>query len=79
MSGFPRRIVVKEEGSGALLGFVAIDSMVAGRARGGVTMMPDVSLDELEKLARAMTLKYGFLGLPQGESEGRLPGSASSR
>lgn len=29
-------------------------------------MVPDLSRDEIEKLARAMTLKYGFLGLPQG-------------
>jgi hypothetical protein len=29
-------------------------------------MLPDVSQDELEKLAPVMTLRYGFLGLPHG-------------
>jgi glutamate dehydrogenase/leucine dehydrogenase len=29
-------------------------------------MVPDLSSDEIEKAAHAMTLKYGFLGLPQG-------------
>jgi len=49
-----------------LLGYVAIDSTVAGRARGGLRLLPDVAAPELEQAARAMTLKYGFLGLPQG-------------
>lgn len=74
MSDAPRTIVVEEAGSGALLGFVAIDSTIGGRARGGLRMMPDVSQDELEKLARAMTLKYGFLGLPQGGAKAGVLG-----
>jgi glutamate dehydrogenase/leucine dehydrogenase len=70
----PRKIVVEEEGSGALLGYVAIDSVIDGRARGGLRMAPDVSQDELEKLARVMTLKYGFLGLPQGGAKAGVLG-----
>jgi glutamate dehydrogenase (NAD(P)+) len=74
----PRKIVVEDEGSGALLGFVAIDSTIEGRAQGGLRMAPDVSLDELEKLARAMTLKYGFLGLPQGGAKAGVLGDPES-
>jgi len=48
------------------LGFIAIDSTVAGRARGGLRMVADVTAGELRAAARTMTLKYGFLGLPQG-------------
>ena len=48
------------------VGYVAVDSKVGGRARGGLRMMPDVGADEMRDAARAMTLKYGFLGLPQG-------------
>ncbi len=48
------------------LGYVAFDSFVAGRATGGLRMLPDVSPAELALLAHSMTLKYGFLGLPQG-------------
>jgi glutamate dehydrogenase (NAD(P)+) len=74
----PRKIVVEEEGSGTRLGFVAIDSTIAGRAQGGLRMAPDVSLDELEKLARAMTLKFGFLGLPQGGAKAGVLGDPES-
>jgi glutamate dehydrogenase (NAD(P)+) len=76
MNEFPRKIVVQEEGSGALLGYVVIDSMVNGRARGGLRMLPDASLEELEKVARVMTLKYGFLGLPQGGAKGSVLGDS---
>ncbi|HUJ21281.1 MAG TPA: Glu/Leu/Phe/Val dehydrogenase dimerization domain-containing protein [Bryobacteraceae bacterium] len=59
-----RLIHVQE--SSRLVGFIAIDSTIAGRACGGLRMSADVSTGELALLARAMTLKYGLLGLPQG-------------
>jgi len=74
----PRKIVVEDEGSGAPLGFIAIDSTIEGRAQGGLRMAPDVSLDELEKLARAMTLKFGFLRLPQGGAKAGVLGDPES-
>lgn len=49
-----------------LLGFVAIDSTVAGCARGGLRIASDLEEEEIRAAARAMTLKYGLLGLPQG-------------
>jgi glutamate dehydrogenase (NAD(P)+) len=78
MSETPRMIVVEAEGSGATLGFVAIDSTVNGRARGGLRLMPDVSQAELAKLARVMSLKYGFLGLPQGGAKAGVLGDPES-
>jgi glutamate dehydrogenase (NAD(P)+) len=68
-------IVVKAGSSDDVLGFVCIDSTINGRARGGLRLMPDVSPRELELLARAMTLKYGFLGLPQGGAKGGVLGN----
>ncbi len=59
---------------GTLVGFIAIDSTINGRARGGLRMMPDVGAGELQAAARAMTLKYGFLGLPQGGAKGGVLG-----
>ncbi len=47
-------------------GYVAIDSIINGKSSGGVMMMPDVTPHELTHLARTMTLKYGFLGIPRG-------------
>ncbi|MHB0857155.1 MAG: Glu/Leu/Phe/Val family dehydrogenase [Anaerolineae bacterium] len=57
-----------------VLGFVAIDSLVGGRSCGGLRMLPDVDAEELAALARSMTLKYGFLGLPQGGAKAGVRG-----
>jgi glutamate dehydrogenase (NAD(P)+) len=77
MTGEPRAIVVTSA-SGDVLGFVHIDTLVNGRARGGMRLMPDVTPHELELLARAMTLKYGFLGLPQGGAKAGVIGDPES-
>src|SRR5436853_741862 len=58
----------------ALLGYVAIDSIIDGRARGGLRLAPDLSEDEIRCAARAMTLKYGMLGLPQGGAKAGIIG-----
>jgi len=49
-----------------LKAFIVIDSSIRGRAVGGLRMREDTSLEEIKSLARNMTLKSGFLGLPQG-------------
>jgi glutamate dehydrogenase (NAD(P)+) len=49
-----------------LTGWLAVDSVVASHFCGGLRMLPDVSTPELIELARAMTLKHAFLGLPHG-------------
>ena len=58
--------IVVRDPSGQPLGVIAIDSTVGGRSRGGLRLSPDADPDEMRPLARAMTLKYGFLGLPHG-------------
>jgi glutamate dehydrogenase (NAD(P)+) len=50
----------------AWTGYLAVDSIINGKSTGGIRMMPNVGLEELKDLARAMTLKYGFLGIPSG-------------
>lgn len=62
------------ESGGRTLGFVAIDSTIAGRARGGLRLAPDVGEAEIQGAARAMTLKYGLLGLPQGGAKAGVVG-----
>ena len=47
-------------------GYLVIDSAVNGRSYGGLRISPDVSAATLARIARAKTLKYGFLGLPLG-------------
>ena len=58
-----------------VLGYVAIDSTVGGRSCGGLRMLPDIHEAEIQALARSMTLKYGFLGLPQGGAKAGLIGN----
>jgi glutamate dehydrogenase (NAD(P)+) len=57
-----------------VLGFVAVDTTVRGRALGGLRMAPDVTAEEVAGLARAMTLKYGLTGLPQGGAKAGVLG-----
>ena len=47
-------------------GYLVIDSMVGNKSCGGVRMSSTVTLKEVRSLARNMTLKYGFLGIPVG-------------
>ena len=72
-----RRLYVVKQDS-VVLGFIAVDSMIGGRARGGLRMLPDVSADEIRDAARAMTLKYGFLGLPQGGAKAGVRGDGEA-
>jgi len=60
---------------GKVLGYVAIDSTVGGRSCGGLRMLPDIEEAEIQALAHSMTLKYGFLGLPQGGAKAGVFGN----
>ncbi len=60
---------------GNVLGYVAIDSTVGGRSCGGLRMLPDIDKAEIQALAHSMTLKYGFLGLPQGGAKAGVLGN----
>ena len=77
-------LIIKEENhcriftavhNGNVLGYVAIDSTVGGRSCGGLRMLPDIDEAEIRALARSMTLKYGFLGLPQGGAKAGVLGN----
>ena len=61
-----------------VLGFVSIDSTVQGRARGGLRIAADLSEEEIRSDSRAMTLKYGLLGLPQGGAKAGLVGDGEA-
>ena len=61
--------------NGNILGYVAIDSTIRGRSCGGLRMLPDIDEAEIRTLARSMTFKYGFLGLPQGGAKAGVLGN----
>ena len=49
-----------------LVGFLVIDNTVLGPGKGGIRMTPDVSEEEVRRLARAMTWKNALAGIPFG-------------
>ena len=59
-------IRVNIEGEPDTRGYLAIDSTVNGHSNGGLRISPDLSPELMTQIARAMTLKYGFCGLPVG-------------
>ncbi|WP_206797385.1 Glu/Leu/Phe/Val dehydrogenase [Amycolatopsis sp. MtRt-6] len=59
------KTTITDEKTG-LLAHVAVDSLVDGRAMGGVRMTPGVTVEELATLARLMTLKLALAELPLG-------------
>ncbi len=65
--GFGSQLIcnIIDEKSG-LLGYIVIDSAINGHSCGGLKMLPDVSIPELQGLARVMTLKFSFLGMSEG-------------
>lgn len=62
----PEKIVYVTEPRVGLQGIVVIDNTAAGPAIGGIRMAPDVSTEEVFRLARAMTWKNAMAGLPHG-------------
>ncbi|RMH17149.1 MAG: Glu/Leu/Phe/Val dehydrogenase [Acidobacteria bacterium] len=62
----PEKIVYIYEPRCGLKAIVVIDNVSAGPAIGGIRMAPDVSTEEVFRLARAMTWKNALAGIPHG-------------
>ena len=71
--GDPDRVLAVTH-RGEPLGFVVVDAPIGGRAGGGVRMLPDVTEEEIRSLARAMTLKAGWLGRAYGGAKAGVRG-----
>ena len=61
--------------SHAASGYVAVDTLCRGTSSGGLRVAGDLDIDEVQTLAREMTLKFAFVGLPRGGAKSgiRLP------
>jgi glutamate dehydrogenase/leucine dehydrogenase len=59
-------VVLVRDPSAGMEGVVVVDDTSAGPAIGGVRMAADVTVEEVARLARAMTLKNAAAGLPHG-------------
>lgn len=56
-------------------GWLVIDSTINGRAHGGLRISQSTGRQELEMLARRMTLKFGFLGIANGGAKAGILGN----
>ncbi len=62
----PEKVVHIYEPDSGLRAIVVVDNTACGPAIGGVRLAADVSVEEVFRLARAMTLKNAAAGLPHG-------------
>ncbi len=62
----PAKVVLLRDLACALEGIVVVDDVSCGPAIGGIRMAPDVTVAEVARLARAMTLKNAAAGLAHG-------------
>lgn len=64
--GPEQEIRLTDPTTGKVWGFVVVDNTTRGPGLGGVRIAPDLSLNEVRRLARAMTLKNSAANLPFG-------------
>jgi glutamate dehydrogenase (NAD(P)+) len=77
-TGEARQLLCVAKESEEVLGYPGVDSFVNGRSHGGVRMRQDVTPEEIGLLARTMTKKYGFLGLPLGVAKAGVFGDSEA-
>jgi glutamate dehydrogenase (NAD(P)+) len=70
----PSKVLWIRESRIALEAFLVIDNVACGPAIGGIRMAPDVTVSEVARLARAMTLKNAAAGLPHGGGKAGIVG-----
>src|SRR3990167_6066456 len=62
----PEKIIEVYNPKYGMRGFVVLDNLSLGPGKGGIRMTPSVSMDEVKRLARAMTWKNALADLPFG-------------
>jgi len=62
----PEYLVEVNDAKTGMRGFLVIDNTVLGPGKGGIRMMPNVTMEEVFALARTMTWKNALAGLPFG-------------
>jgi glutamate dehydrogenase/leucine dehydrogenase len=68
----PEKIMLLRDSRVGLEAIVVIDNTAAGPALGGLRMAPDLTVEELSRLARAMTFKNAAAGLRHGGGKGGI-------
>jgi len=74
----PAKVVHLYEHSTGMRGIVVIDNVACGPSIGGVRMAPDVTTEEVFRLARAMSYKNAAAGLAHGGGKAGIVASPTS-
>jgi glutamate dehydrogenase/leucine dehydrogenase len=70
----PEKVILITEPDVGLRAILVVDNTAAGPAIGGIRMAPDVTVDEVFRLARAMTFKNSAAGLRHGGGKAGIIG-----
>lgn len=68
----PEYVIDVYDPSLSLQGFLVIDNTALGPGKGGIRMTPDVTVEEVARLARTMTWKTALAGIPFGGAKAGL-------
>ncbi len=68
----PNYVVEVHNPSLGIEGFLVIDNTALGPGKGGIRMTADVTVEEIRRLARAMTWKNALAGIPFGGAKSGL-------
>jgi len=68
----PEKILVVYDPKTRMLGYLVIDNTARGMGKGGVRMAPDLSIQDVMRLARIMTWKNAAADLPFGGAKGGI-------
>ncbi len=74
----PEKIVIVRNSSIGLEGYLVFDNTSIGWPAGGIRMEPDVSLEEIVRLARAMSYKFASYRLKVGGAKAGIKGDPFS-
>jgi len=77
----PEMIVHVYDPKTGMEGIVVIDNTAIGPAKGGVRLVPDITVEEVYGLARAMTWKNALAGIPFGGAKSgiKAPGNSPNK
>lgn len=78
-SAEPEYVVRIHDGKLGFAGFLVIDNTALGPGKGGIRMTPDVTEEEVRRLARTMTWKNALAGIPFGGAKAGIVWEGGSR
>ncbi|MFD8495242.1 Glu/Leu/Phe/Val dehydrogenase [Amycolatopsis sp. NPDC059657] len=75
----PEKIVCVSDTKTGMRGVLVIDNTARGSGKGGVRMSPDVSVNEIARLARVMTWKWAAVDLFHGGAKAGIAGDPNGQ